>query len=342
MRLKSMILMSLVFVNLAFATPALATETLMNSDGATYHGEVVEVTDSTVVIDADWPPLGRVTLQASELEPRSWWQVRSNRLGDDTEARLALAKWAESRGLLVQAVSELRKARRDAAATERADAEIARLGTKIAEDLVARGDAFLAEGRPAAAQRYFEIVATRYAKTDVAATARERLATVREALAQAARARKEAREASRALSAFRQQASAWDADVKNIRLHVEKADEHGAKVAGHARSVRDSRHLRERRTHLEAAWKKAEELGLPPEGVAPDDADRIRDAVKAKLLATYLRLGESELLRGSVARAEDWCTKACDLDPEGKENHALHGRIIDALLLSGAYGHAAR
>ncbi len=338
MRTRSLAVAALV-ISAVLAVPAQATEIVFTTDGSTYHGEVVEVSESAVVMDADWPPLGRVTLERSRIEDRSWWRLRTQRLGEDWEKRLALAEWAEERGLFVQAVIEFKRVREDADLRDRATTSIQRIERRLALELLDRGESLLADARPSAARRYYEIIVRRYPATDVAPMARSRLTAIEEAAERERRRLRAAREEARELRAFRRDAAAWDAELKAIRLLMEKAEELGSAVTAHTRTVRDSRRVRDQAKHLEKAWRQVTALGPPPDGVDCDDVDRVRSLVKERLVTAYLRLGEGELVRGSIVRAEEWCVRACELDPEGRENHDLHEKIIDAFLLSGTYRH---
>ena len=58
----------------------------------------------------------------------------------------------------------------------------------------------------------------------------------------------------------------------------------------------------------------------------------MRVDVHRRLLKAYLDLGLVYLLRQSIPQAEEWCVKACDLDPVNAESHTLHKRIIEARL----------
>ena len=59
--------------------------------------------------------------------------------------------------------------------------------------------------------------------------------------------------------------------------------------------------------------------------------------IEERLARAYLTAGSIHLQRYSIPRAEEYCNKACELQPEDKANHALHRLIIEAKIYGG-YG----
>ncbi len=57
--------------------------------------------------------------------------------------------------------------------------------------------------------------------------------------------------------------------------------------------------------------------------------------LRKRLTAAYLALGTIYLERRALPDADEWCNKACDLDPENKRSHALHTLILQAKIVNG-------
>ena len=58
-------------------------------------------------------------------------------------------------------------------------------------------------------------------------------------------------------------------------------------------------------------------------------------AMRARLTEAYLALGTLHLERLALTDADEWCNKACKLDPENAHLHRLHALILQAKIVSG-------
>lgn len=308
-------------------------------DGTSYVGRVTEVTPTHVVVEAEFPIRATRRVAREELTDHTLWRILSARVGrDDGPEWLKLGLWAEERGLLVPALVGYRRASLDPQLSDEAGKRIAAVEARMAQNLFDRGERYFLEGRPASAQRYFEILGDRYPATPVAPIAKTRLEQIRRLLAEAKAAAKADAGKVRADEALRTARSQWDAEVAAIQEHLHRAVRARPDRLEPSRPVRTSRSLERVVDHLEAAWRRVKSLGHPPEGVAPDAAERLTQTVKSRLVRAYLDTGLAYLMRPSINQAEAYCTKACDLDPENAATHALHEKIIYARLNSGWWG----
>lgn len=175
------------------------------------------------------------------------------------------------------------------------------------------------------ARRPLELILSRYPSTAAASRARELLQEVAAEMA----SKKSAREASARETA--DEGGISEFDRKRIRAHLDRAEEAGPKIV-HGVSG-ETRRLRQRIGHLDAARSLLDKFG---EHAGPDVLS-LREEVRRGLVRSYLDLGQVYLVRLSLPLAASECEKACDLDPENAESHALHGKILDAWLATG-YG----
>lgn len=323
----------------ALALPARAGELITLLDGTSYVGEVKEVTATHVTVDVQFPLEETKRIPRESLTDRTLWRILSERLGEgDAGGWMELSRWAEERGLLVQALLGFRRAARDEAFAREASARSESLETRLAQELFDRGEEYYVNARPASAKRYFEILVARYPSAPVAPIASTRLEQIASQLAEAKAAARAAAEAAKADRVLRKALRDWDAEVEAIRAHLREAA--GAQPAhlDFRHPVRTSRALEHAVTHLETAWRRVQNLGRTPEGVSPELADELVEEVRSRLARAYLDTGLAYLMRPSINQAEEYCTKACDLDPDNSACHGLLEKIIYARLAAGSWG----
>ena len=106
-------------------------------------------------------------------------------------------------------------------------------------------------------------------------------------------------------------------------------------MQGHGGSSVGDQRTAERAVRLyEAAWEKAKELPLAPgAGEAAEKVESVRARARKSLVDAYLTAGTILLQRRALPSAEEYCNRACELDPENRSNHELHRLILEARAL---------
>lgn len=127
--------------------------------------------------------------------------------------------------------------------------------------------------------------------------------------------------------------------IEGVQKNVENGHREMRKLEGHeGDSSRDRRAAEKAIKYFESAWEDVKTL--PVTATDPDLQAQIRGLrkrVKERLAEAYLTAGSIHLQRYSIPRAEEFCNRACELEPEEKANHALHRLIIEAKI-NGGFG----
>jgi len=314
---------------LLFLGPAVAVaDTVELRSGGTLVGDV-RLEGDDIVVDALYPDVRTIKLKREEVAPESLFRILARATNPtDASDRRKLGELAESLDLKAVAIAEYRAAAQlDPGFAKEAEARIGRLREAIAADLLADARELLDEGRVRAALMYLHTILELHAGTQAAKDAAELLPKAHEQAGEAADiARKTAPE------------DQAEKTITEVESHLAKARRAQGDI-GHGSSVRDQRALERSIVHYEAAWDEAKHL---PVAASNQELavriEQVRVAAKSDLVAAYLAAGLIQLQRRSIPGAEEYCNKACELDPERKTTHELHRLIIAAKTLYSRWG----
>lgn len=324
---KISLLTSLALLSIALTAGA---ETVQLRDGRVLAGEVRLQGADTVIIDANYPKIGSFTLRRDELAPESLYQVLERRTDPkDAAKRRELGELAETLGLKGLALAEYRAVGRlDPSAAKDLDPRIARLVEGIADDILQDARDLLEDGNPESALMYLHSILEDYPDSKAAKAAKKLMLETHTTVGASA-------------TVATKTVSERDAPelVKKVTAHLAAGDKSFEAVRGHEGSTVAAQRAAERAlVHYEKAWDGAKQL--PVSVAAPElkaGIESLRTQAKAKLVEAYLTAGSIHLGRYSIPTAERYCNKACQLDPENKPNHELHGLILRAKTLGGRY-----
>ena len=317
---------------LVTTTLPLSAQTLELRSGEVVIGRVLAVDDHTVKLEVTFPDVSVRSIKRSDIQPRSIYALLSARIDQaDAKAHLGLARTCKKLGLLALAISESREAsRRDAALSPIVDKLIIQLRGQLAGEILQQAEGDYAEDRMGSARMAAHVLKRDYGDTDAATGAKKLMAKI------AARVGPQPREISAK-------------EVNKVVAAARRALARTAKKTGatpaHG-SMRDQRALQSAVSRLEKAWARIGNLVGPHEEATPEagrtsvatPADRlslVQAELRRRLTASYLSLGSIYLERRALPDADDWCNKACALDPENKHLHRLHELILQAKIVSG-------
>ncbi len=320
----SILTLSTLTATIALAGQALA-ETVRLRTGQTLMGELRLEGEDALVLDQSFPTVGVVRLRRGDLAPESLYDVLERRTdAADAAKRLALGETAEKLGLPGAAIAEYRRVRElDPKSAPEMDRRVARLQEEVASDALDDAKELLDEGMANAALMRLHALVETYAGTEAAKAARTLLAAAEKAAGASAEV------AVRTVPVV-------DAPklADEIEAGLRKGEVEAAKVSGHegASGSADLRRLLRTIERYEDAWKDARRLPVAPTGQAEldDRIAKLRARAKALLVRAYLDTGSVLLQRRSIPSAERLCDKACELDPQHKDLHALHRLILEA------------
>lgn len=320
----SILTLSTLTATIALAGQAFA-ETVRLRTGQTLMGDLRLEGDDAIVLDQRFPTVGVVHLKRSDLAPESLYDVLERRTdAADAAKRLALGETAEKLGLSGAAIAEYRRVRSlDPASATEMDRRVVRLEEEVATDALDDAKDLLEEGMANAALMRLHALLEIYPGTKAAKLAQALLVTAEKAAGASAEV------------AVRTVAAADAVKLADeIEAGLRKGDAAAAKVSGHEGTggTADVRSLLRAIDLYEDAWKDARRLPAGTNGTAEldDRFAKLRARAKASLVRAYLDAGSVLLQRRSIPSAERMCDKACELDPQHKDLHALHRLILEA------------
>ena len=332
--MKKVLRAVVVAVTLVSAASDSHADTIRLKTGAILVGDVQLSENDDIVVTTRFPEEGRFTFKRDQLEPRSLYDVLDRRTAPgDADARLQLGDLAESTGLYGIAVSDY-LAVAELKPELRSDLEkrIERVREAIAAGILQDAKELLDEGNPQSALMYLHTIQERYGTTKAAKEAKKLMGTGHE------HAGASADVATKTVSEEKAPKL-----IESVEKDLERGDRAARKLGGHeGDSSRDRRTAEKAIRYFESAWEKIKTLP-----VASQDAElqsnirRLRQSGKARLAKAYLSAGTIHLQAYSLPRAEEYCNKACELQPEDKASHALHRLIIEAKI-NGGYGWTGR
>ncbi len=315
----------------AIATaPEAMAETVNLRSGATLSGDVKLEGAEGVVVKARFPEEKTYNLKRADLAPESLYEVLERRVeAADAKAHAELGGLAERLGFHGAAIAEYRAVKAlDPSSAKDMDAAVGRVRESLAASIVEDAQDELDGGRPLAAIRYLHTVIEKYPDTKAAGDAKALMEKAHEAAGRAAGVAEVTVPAAQAQEVL---------DTAGMLL--EKADEVFTPLRGHGGSTVKDQRIGERALRsYEAAWAQVRRLPVALEGKTGADVQAVRDRARRSLVDAYLTLGTIFLQRRALPSAEEYCNRACELDPESKDSHDLHRLIIEARAFYYGYG----
>ncbi|MEO6596823.1 MAG: hypothetical protein ABIP94_18920 [Planctomycetota bacterium] len=247
----------------------------------------------------------------------------------DAKAHLELSGACRELGLFAYAIAEAREAaRRDTALASTVDKMIPSLRAEIAAEILRQAESDFADERIGSARLGVHVVLRDYKDSAAAKAAQELKEKIAARIGPAPR-EATTKEVEAAVAAARHELERTEKDMKTPA--------HG--------TMRDQRALQRAIPRLEKAWERIGDLVAPQEGKAVEastaaatTADRLsatQAELRHRLTVAYLSLGSIYLQRRALPDADEWCNKACELDPENQHLHRLHELIIQAKIVGG-------
>jgi tetratricopeptide (TPR) repeat protein len=314
----------LILAIVAFVLPAgLLGQTLETRSGEVFVGRVLKVEDQSVQIAVGYPEETTMTLDRVKLTPLSVYvALASQAQPNDAQAHLRLARACVDLGLPIYAIAEYREAARlDPALKTDSDAKILEVRRALAADLLADAREAFDENRLSAARLLVMSILGTYKDTPSANEASQLLEKIKT-------------QESAGRKVHEVPASDVETALRKMGGHLKSADQAGT-PSPHGGS-KEQRRLESLVAHLEQAWAAIKDLAAAPgEKEIGDRLTSARDQTRRRLVDAYLSLGAIYLGRRAIPNAEANCEKACELDPENKDNHALHDLILNAKLVGG-------
>lgn len=318
--------LSAVVLGAAIAVSAAAEAgSVRLKSGEVLIGEIKSASFEQVEIATIFPEEGSRKIDADKIEAASLYEALAARLDpNDITARLRLAKLCLDNDLFVYALSEIKRAQ--GLAPERR-AEL--------EGMKQRARESAARSALEAAKNEFALERFQAARMRITALTKEFGDT---AAAEEARAllkklpSTRAREDGKAHGKFKSIEAARKRLRKAVAL-LDRADERTGKLERHFRLGKDDERLL--KTAIQY-YQRAFALVRQPALQTTED-EELNSALskqylraRGRLTRAYLELGTLYLGRGAINAAEECCLRACEIEPEGRELHDLHERIIRA------------
>lgn len=314
----------------ATAHPLLA-QTLELRTGEIVIGRVLEVDDDTIRVEVTFPTVSDRSIRRADIEPRSIYAMLSARIDQaDAEAHFALAVTCRKLDLFALAIAEAREAGRlDTSYSSKVDKMISELRGDLAAEVLRNAEHDFTDDRTGSARVAARVVLRDYDDTSSARGAKRLMEKIADRVGPAPR-----------------EATAEEIEtlVADVRRDLERTEE-ATSTPAHG-SMRDQRALERAIARLEKAWEKVGNLVGPRGDATPSNgttsartpADRLSSAqadLRRRLTTAYLSLGSIYLQRRALSDADEWCNKACELDPENHQLHYLHELILQAKIVGG-------
>ncbi|MFQ5748697.1 MAG: hypothetical protein ACE5H3_04470 [Planctomycetota bacterium] len=310
----------------ALICPAWAAETITLKAGQTLVGDVQIQGEDALLVHVHYPQAGEITVKFDELTPISLYEVLERRTDPkDPAGRKRLAEYAGRAGLYGAAIAEYRALKDlDAGEARFADKQIRLMTEAMATNVLEDAKGLLETESPRAALLYLHTVIERYPKTKAA----------REAMKIMPAAHKKAG-AMTAVAERTVPAAQAPKLLESIGRSLGKGDAERLKVGGHEgrllASSAQRRALDRAVLWYEHAWKDSRRLPVAPEDQAlKSRIQSVRERAKELLVSTYLDAASFHLQRRSIPKAEEYCNRACEIDPDSKKLHEIHWLILQA------------
>lgn len=302
-------------------------DVLVLKDGTMLHGRVGESGpgDVTFIYDREGVPV-TARYEREQLDPHSWYIVRSRAVGHDARSRLELARYCIDSGLFAVAERELERVRAlDPSLSELVEEEKLRVRDGGAAALLALARESLAEGDPDRAWQTAGTVLTRYRGSASQDEARGFLDLVEEA--REARAREE-------LARTRAAEDAEEAEVRSKRLRpaILYLDQGRKKVLSGLRDDNLNSSLNAFVSAARAyqnALRKAEEI----ERRFGNDQElvrllaEVRDEASRGIVDAHVNMGSLYVVRGSFIKALQHANEAIAAGPDSSSARAFRARV---------------
>lgn len=304
-------------------------DTVQLKSGAILVGSVTLMENGDIQIATRFPRVETLTLEREHLMPRSLYDVLDRRTDrDDPEGRLRIGELAESSGLYGLAISDyLSVAELRPDLEEEMTARVERVREAIADRILEDARDLLEEGNARSALLYLHTLQEQYPETRAAKRgAKELMTTAHDHAGESTDVAEKTVPAEKAPKT-----------IEALQKHLGKGDREMRKLKGHeGDSSRDRRAAEKAIRYFESAWEDVRTLPVTaPDPELEAKIRGLRKSVKERLVEAYLTAGSIHLQRYSIPRAEEFCNKACELEPDDKASHALHRLIIEAKINGG-------
>lgn len=307
------------------ADPEVSAETIRLATGEVLIGEVQSADFMQLTVKVVFPSDRELTLTAAQLAPQTLYAVLAARLSaSEPGPRLELAEYCLRTGLYAHAIVEARRVGKlDESKLTRTKAIESSAWEAIATTLLDEAKTQIAIEEPGLARMYLESLLARYPDTDSAKEAKRLLKKLP--------SREETVLPPRITDA--KEKDDLRAKLKKAKKYYEKAEERTQGMKRHFQSGKKDEQLLRR---AEPYYRKAYALVRTAARTSTDDTTldaelrALAATVRPQLAKVYLELGSMYLGRGSIKLAEEYCTRACQVEPENRELHGLHQKILDA------------
>jgi tetratricopeptide (TPR) repeat protein len=322
--LATLLSMCLVAMNATISTPP---DQIVLKNGNKVSGEVVTSNDDDLTLrfvasgqDAT------MTLQRDQVDPHSWYVVRSRALPDTATEHLRLARFCSENGMFFQAERELNRVLEldDSMAAE-VDVELMRARDGAAAKVVELATAALAKDDVVRAESLVATVITRYDDTTQADVARALVERVAARKLELERDR-EAERAKKAQAAEEARRVAWLEPVgKKLesarRKNVDALKDKNLSRAqnGFAASVHTYEQTAAELDRLARAQENDDELR--------SRIDALRGVVMQEAIEVHVSLGSTYLVRGSFTRALAHANEALAMDTRSQYAKEFRARV---------------
>lgn len=302
-------------------------ESVRLRSGETFIGKVTSASFQEVKISTIYPEEKSLTFESSKIHPGSLYELLSIRLDPkDASERLRLANYCFKHELFNYGLAELNRVERLDFKLSKTVRELRRkaenaLGQRLLDEALI----YLAVDKTTRARLYLQSILKNYPKSKASRKAKELLGTL---------TRKAKRKKKSPVSSKR--------GKEEILRKLKKAKDLFDIVEKKTQSLnrhftmgrKDELLLRRARGSYTKVYKMMGEASRrsTDDGLLDKELKNLATLSRSRLTKTYLELGGLYLQRGAIQAAEQCCVRACELEPENKDLHHLHKRILQARL----------
>lgn len=335
-------LATLILVACVLAAPVRAEEVVLR-DGSAHDVTIIETTvDSISVAFEREGTKGTVVVRAEELDPHSFYSIRSRHMEKTAKNHLTLAKYCVENGLFSRAESQAEKARAlDADYVER-KMQLPGLVNGLAEDTLKTARDFFRKDDLENARRYASVVLTRFPEnpsTEAAAKLIDRIETriakdeeKKQAAALEAAEKADAANAGKARAAYEEHLKPLSqAYTKARQLNIEALRETSPskQVKMFETAARNFESLIKKGKAAEDKYAQSPSLQA--------ELQRAINTVTQDAVEAWINAGGVELSRGSLKNARDYGGRALSLAPNSARARSFMNRVELAAATSDKY-----
>jgi tetratricopeptide (TPR) repeat protein len=315
---------------LVLSAAASADEVVLRS-GQAHDVDILETGPDFIVVGfQSGETEGTVKVQAAELEPHSFYEIRNRYMEKTADNHLLLAKYCAENGMFTRAKSQADKAR--AIDPEYAEKQINMPGVLegLAATVLKQAREFLEKGDLDEAERYASVVLNRLPDTDAGKEAAAlideiegRVVSQHEAAMN--RAMKEAKEGGE--EAGNAALEALEKKVQPLVKRYEAARKLYNEALKESNSSQAVRAFESVAKQYEALLGEADKLMKEhEEPVVAKRIDAARGQLRADAVDAYVSAGDRLLARGTYKKALEYANRALRVDPSNPHAQSLKTR----------------